>query len=211
MEGRYIMEQNSNEQNTTVLEGTWYLDPAHSWVGLSVQYAGVVKVQACFRSVDAILQFDSEGIATVDAIAEADSFNSGNQTRDDHVRSPDFLHVDAFSIIEFNGTAQERQLQGMLTLHGVSRNVVFTVQNFQHTVDATGAARIGAAAQATISRKEFGLTWNNVLRDGSLLLSDTVALQLHVSFVQANVDQDTNEFPPVTYHAQSEPFSYSNS
>lgn len=211
MEGRYIMEQNSNEQNTTVLEGTWYLDTAHSWVGLSVQYAGVVKVQACFRSVDAILQFDSEGIATVDAIAEANSFDSGNQTRDDHVRSPDFLHVDAFSIIEFNGTAQERQLQGMLTLHGVSRNVVFTVQNFQHTVDATGAARIGAAAQATISRKEFGLTWNNVLRDGSLLLSDTVALQLHVSFVQANVDQDTNEFPPVTYHAQSEPFSYSNS
>ncbi|WGW13893.1 YceI family protein [Saxibacter everestensis] len=170
-------------------KGTWTLDGAHSEVGFAVRHAGISKVRGSFDLVEAGLNVgDSLADSSVTAVAKADSFNSGDDNRDAHVRGEDFFDTAKFPELSFastglSGDGEAFKLAGDLTIRGITKPVTFDAEFNGVAVDAFGTTRTGISANTVISRKEFGLTWNAALEAGGVLVSDKVAINLDVAFV----------------------------
>ena len=124
----------------------------------------------------------------INATIQTASFDSGDVNRDGHVRGEDFFDVEKFPEISFvsNGLVAKGdsyELQGDLTIKGVTRPVALETEFNGVAVDPFGNTRAGVSAETTISRKDFGLTWNAVLEAGGVLVSDKVAINLELAFI----------------------------
>jgi polyisoprenoid-binding protein YceI len=169
--------------------GTWTLDPSHSEIGFSVRHAGISKVRGQFKEADATLEL-AENVtdSKVNASIKTASFDSGDANRDGHVRGEDFFDVEKFPEISFVSSAivakgDSYELVGDLTIKGVTRPVALDTELNGVAVDPFGNTRAGLSAETTISRKDFGLTWNAVLDAGGVLVSDKVAINLELAFI----------------------------
>lgn len=169
--------------------GTWTLDNSHSEIGFTVRHAGISKVRGQFKDADATLDL-AENVADskVNATIKTASFDSGDANRDGHVRGEDFFDVEKFPEISFVSNAivakgDAYELQGDLTIKGVTRPVALETELNGVAVDPFGNTRAGLTAETTISRKDFGLTWNAVLEAGGVLVSDKVAINLELAFI----------------------------
>jgi polyisoprenoid-binding protein YceI len=172
-----------------VTTGTWTLDTSHSEIGFTVRHAGISKVRGQFKEATATLDL-AENVADskVSATIQTASFDSGDVNRDGHVRGEDFFDVEKFPEISFvsNGLVAKGdsyELQGDLTIKGVTRPVALETELNGVAVDPFGNTRAGVSAETTISRKDFGLTWNAVLEAGGVLVSDKVAINLELAFI----------------------------
>lgn len=169
--------------------GTWTLDNSHSEIGFTVRHASISKVRGQFKDADATLDL-AENVADskVNATIKTASFDSGDANRDGHVRGEDFFDVEKFPEISFVSNAivakgDAYELQGDLTIKGVTRPVALETELNGVAVDPFGNTRAGLTAETTISRKDFGLTWNAVLEAGGVLVSDKVAINLELAFI----------------------------
>ena len=172
-----------------VTTGTWTLDNSHSEIAFTVRHAGISKVRGQFTDAAATLDL-AENVADskVSATIKTASFDSGDVNRDGHVRGEDFFDVEKFPEISFvskhivpKGDAYE--LRGELTIKGVTLPVALETEFNGVAVDPFGNTRAGLTAETTISRKDFGLTWNAVLEAGGVLVSDKVAVNLELAFI----------------------------
>ncbi|MDQ0663172.1 polyisoprenoid-binding protein YceI [Arthrobacter ulcerisalmonis] len=170
--------------------GTWTLDMAHSEIGFSVRHAGISKVRGRFTEAQAEARVGrSLTDSSVHATVSTASFNSGDANRDGHVKGPDFFDVEKYPEMTFRGTriegdGEEYTLTGDLTIKGVTRPIELEVEFTGVAVDPFGATRAGFSAEAEISRKEFGLTWNAALEAGGVLVSDKVKITLEAALVK---------------------------
>ena len=128
----------------------------------------------------------------VEASIEAASINTRDAQRDAHLKSADFFDVEKFPTLSFKSTRITRVgdgelgVAGDLTIHGVTRNVVFDVEGpTPPAKDPWGNTRMGLSATTKINRKDFGLTWNAALETGGILVGDEVTITLDVQFVKA--------------------------
>ncbi|MGO4491629.1 YceI family protein [Arthrobacter sp. 2YAF22_2] len=169
--------------------GTWTLDPSHSEIGFSVRHAGISKVRGQFKEADATLDLaENVSDSKVNATIKTASFDSGDANRDGHVRGEDFFDVEKFPEISFVSSAivpkgDAYELVGELTIKGVTRPVALETELNGVAVDPFGNTRAGLTAETTISRKDFGLTWNAILDAGGVLVSDKVAINLELAFI----------------------------
>lgn len=168
--------------------GTWNYDAAHSEVGFTVRHAGITKVRGTFEQVDAQIVI-AENIAdsTVKATAQIASVSTNNADRDGHLRSGDFFDADTHPEMTFESTSfeldgEDLTVAGNLTIKGETRPVTFNGEFTGAVVDAFGATRAGASLTATISRKDFGITWNAAIEAGGVMVSDKVVINLDVAF-----------------------------
>jgi polyisoprenoid-binding protein YceI len=175
--------------------GVWTLDMSHSEIGFSVRHAGISKVRGRFNEASAEARVrDSLADASLHATVKTASFDSGDSNRDGHVRGPDFFDVENYPEMTFRATSvrgegEDYVLTGDLTIRGVTKPVDLEVEFTGVAVDPYGATRAGFSAEADISRKEFGLTWNAALEAGGLLVSDKVKINVEAAMVrQANPD-----------------------
>jgi polyisoprenoid-binding protein YceI len=174
---------------TNITTGTWTLDTSHSEIGFTVRHAGISKVRGQFKDAAATLDL-AEDVADskISATIQTASFHSGDANRDGHVRGEDFFHVEKFPEISFvsNGLVAKGntyELTGDLTIKGVTRAVALATEFNGVAVDPFGNTRAGVSAETTISRKDFGLTWNAVLEAGGVLVGDKVAINLELAFI----------------------------
>ena len=128
----------------------------------------------------------------VEASIDAASINTRDPQRDAHLKSADFFDVEKFPTLSFKSTRISRvgdgelAVAGDLTIHGVTRKVVFTVEGpTAPAKDPWGNIRRGLSATTKINRKDFGLTWNAALETGGILVGDEVTITLDVQFVKA--------------------------
>jgi polyisoprenoid-binding protein YceI len=174
---------------TDVTTGIWTLDNSHSEIAFTVRHAGISKVRGQFKDAEATLELaDNVADSKVSASIKTASFDSGDANRDGHVRGEDFFDVEQFPEISFvsksivpSGDAYE--LQGELTIKGVTRSVALETEFNGVAVDPFGNTRAGLSAGTTISRKDFGLTWNAAIEAGGVLVSDKVAINLELAFI----------------------------
>lgn len=169
------------------LEGSWTIDPAHSTIGFTVRHA-VSKVRGEFTDFTSTVTSTGPDTADVTATIQAASFDSRSEMRDAHIKSPDFLDVEKFPTLEFTGKVAGGDLSGDLTIHGVTRPVTFTLNEpLEVAKDPFGGPDFaGTEATAEISRKDFGLTWNQALETGGVLVGDAVKIALDVSYQRAS-------------------------
>ena len=171
--------------------GTWQIDSAHTASQFSVRHMMVSTVRGQFNKTTGTVVWDGRDLskAVVDVTIDAASIDTREPRRDDHLRSADFFDVAKFPTLTFKSTKIEPAGQGRLkmtgdlTMHGVTKQVVFDVEGPSAPVKEQNGTRVGATASTTISRKDFGLTWNRVLEAGGVTVSDEVAITIDVELV----------------------------
>ena len=169
------------------------IDPAHTSVHFSVRHMMVSNVRGEFTKVAGSLTFDHQNpsASTVEATIEVASINTRNPDRDGHLKSPEFLDDEKFPTITFISTRIEPTLDGgkitgELTIHGVTHPITLEVEGPGPEVkDPWGMLRIGASATAKLSRGAFGLTWNNTLEAGGVLIGDEVKITIDIEAVRS--------------------------
>jgi polyisoprenoid-binding protein YceI len=173
---------------------TWNLDPVHSAAEFKVKHMMISNVKGQFVNLTGVLILDeaNHSNSRVEASIESASINTRDAQRDTHLKSPDFFDVEKFPTLSFKSTrisrasSGELAVVGALTIRGVARNVVFTVEGpTAPAKDPWGNTRLGLSATTKINRKDFGLTWNATLETGSILVGDEVTITLDVQFVKA--------------------------
>ena len=183
------------ELETTGLEtppaGDWEIDPAHSHASFTARYMMLTKVRGRFGAFSGTLHIgDGPEDSGAEITIEAGSIDTRNETRDNHLRSPDFLDVERFPALTFRSTKVEQtgpsalRLTGDLTIRDVTRPVVLEAEYEGYTPkDLWGKSRIAFTATTQIDREEFGITWNQALETGGVLVGKTVGIDLEVQAV----------------------------
>lgn len=173
---------------------TYNLDPAHTSAHFKVRHMMISNVRGEFGKVSGTIHFDPAHpeATTVTAEIDATTINTREPQRDTHLKSGDFLDVENFPTIRFQSTKVEPagtgkyNVTGDLTIRGVSRPVVLNVEGPTHEhKDPWGFTRAGAEATAKISRKDFGLSWNQALEAGGVLVGDEVDISIEAELIKA--------------------------
>lgn len=184
------MSANAPEPTTS----TWNIDPVHTMAEFKVRHMMITNVKGHFTGVTGVLTLDGQDITKshVEASIDAASINTRETDRDTHLKSGDFLDVEKFPKLTFASTRVTRtgdgelQVEGDLTIHGVTRKVTFAVEGpTRPGKDPWGNTRIGWTATTKINRKDFGLTWNTALETGGILVGDEVTITFDVEAIKA--------------------------
>jgi polyisoprenoid-binding protein YceI len=169
--------------------GTWRIDPAHSQVEFAVKHLMISTVRGRFGEVTGTLVVPERGTPTVEASIAATSVDTRSEQRDAHLRSPDFFDVEHHPALTFVGRhfearGDEGRLSGDLTIRGVTREVTLAVESLGAARDPWGGERIAFTATTKLNRRDFGLTWNQTLETGGVLVSDDIRVTVEVQMVR---------------------------
>lgn len=177
---------------TTLAAGSWVGDPVHSDISFRVRHMGVGKVRGTFALTSAVLAIDDGGRVT--AVIDVASVHTGNEQRDEHVRSADFLDMQNYPTIEFTSIevrdfdGETFTLVGELTLHGVTRTVQLEAEFLGVVADPSGAERTGFSATTTISRSAFGVDIELGFGAGNVVVADNVEIAIEIEFTADESD-----------------------
>lgn len=171
---------------------TWVIDLVHSLIEFAVRHLMVSTFKGCFTRFAGAIVLDEvdRSHSRVEVAIEAASVDTRDDERDQHLRSADFREVETYPRITFEswgvelGNGARAKVSGDLTIHGATRLVVLDVELNGRVTAPEGGEVIGCSATATISRKDYGLTWNTALDAGGVLVGDEVAIQLEIEAVK---------------------------
>jgi polyisoprenoid-binding protein YceI len=170
---------------------SWKLDPTHSHIEFSAKHMMITTVKGRFADFEGTVSGspDSPAGATVNVVIRAASIDTRTEQRDGHLRSPDFLDVEKFPTITFrstkiSGSKEKFALTGDLTIRDVTRPITLDVTYEGQGADPWGGTRAGFSATGKIDRREFGLTWNQALEAGGVLVSNDIKLQIEAQFIR---------------------------
>jgi len=168
--------------------GTWQVDPAHSSVEFEIRHLGLATVKGRAPVVSGTIEGDDQPsiVGTVDLA----SITTFDETRDDHLRSPEFFDVARHPELSFESTAvrdEEGELvaDGILTIRSVSKPVTLRGELTGTETDPWGNERIGLDLVTTVDRTQWGLSWNAPVPGGGFLLPDTVKLTASFSAIKS--------------------------
>jgi polyisoprenoid-binding protein YceI len=171
----------------------WDLDPNHTSVSFSAKHLGVATVRGLFARARGDVELDDPNDPTTargTIVIEAASLNTGNEQRDGHLRNADFLDVANYPEITFGANRIEHvaedqyKVDGDLTIRGQTRPVTLAYEHGGTVTDPFGNTKVGGSLTGTISRADWGLTWNVPLGNGGLLVSDKIKLEIDGQLVQ---------------------------
>ncbi|WIG96404.1 YceI family protein [Myxococcus sp. SDU36] len=168
------------------------IDSTNSVALFSVKHMMVSNVRGTFTKVTGTAHIDEQNLtkSKVEATIDATTVNTNDAKRDEHLRAPDFFDTAKYPTITFKSTKVEKaraglKVTGNLTLHGVTKPVVLDVEGF-NTVskDPYGNTKRGGSATTKINRKDFGLSWNDVLETGGVAVGEEVTITLDIQLNQ---------------------------
>jgi polyisoprenoid-binding protein YceI len=175
---------------------TWKVDEDHTTVGFGVKHL-FTRVQGRFDEFEGTIEFDAADpkAVKVSGTIQAASINTNNAKRDKHLRSADFFDVEKYPTLSFastgvraieaNGGALAGEVEGELTIRGVTKPVVIAVAFIGQGTDPWGNVRAGFTAELEVNRKDYGLNWNEVLETGGVLVGDIITIRIDVEGILA--------------------------
>ncbi|WP_406639621.1 YceI family protein [Amycolatopsis sp. WGS_07] len=172
-------------------EGPWTIDPMHSSVVATARHMGIASIKVRFPDVAGRIDVARPvERSTVRAEIKAGSIESGIKMRDDHLRSAEFLDVDAYPLITFESTGLSQlgtdnwALRGVLTLHGERRDVTLDLRYTGHGPDPWGGVRAAFHAETQLHRNDFAINYSAMVRAGVAAIGTTVKVELDIEAVQ---------------------------
>lgn len=170
------------------------IDPAHSSIEFKIRHLMISNVIGAFKEFKGSGEgsFTKEGakIGAVDIEIKAASVDTNQAKRDEHLKSKEIFDVDQFKTINFKSTKVDykgkfpSKIHGDLTLHGVTKPIVFDIEWGGVVVDPFKNERVAFEAEAKINRKDFGITWNKPLETGGLLVGEDVKITVRVEAIR---------------------------
>jgi polyisoprenoid-binding protein YceI len=175
----------------------WDIDAGHSSIVFSVRHMVVSKTRGRFTKFGGTVELDDGDLAgsRTQVTIDAASIDTDLADRDAHLRSADFLDVEKHPTITFRSKRIEKvsgersRILGDLEIRGVSREVALDVEYAGREKDPWGGERVGFSAHGVLSRKAFGLEWNQVLETGGLLVGDEVKFEIELEAIRAKAEK----------------------
>lgn len=172
----------------------WGIDPAHSEFGFKVKHLMITYVKGVFRETDVIVFTEGDDFLTseIEVRINAGSVYTGDERRDQHLRSPDFFDVDNHKQIVFIGRKVERKkdnhfkLYGPLSIKGIAVQVQLNVDYEGIMKDPWGIEKVGFTVTGEISRKDWELNWNAALESGGVLVGDVIVIGCEIQLMKRN-------------------------
>lgn len=164
------------------------LDAAHSTIDFSVKHMMVSKVKGSFTNFTADLDGNADDLngATISFDIDVKSINSNNGDRDNHLRSGDFFDVETYPSIKFVATDIKKKADGEydvtgdLTIKDVTKPITFDVEYGGKGTNPWGQEVVAFSAESKVNRKEFGLTWNQALETGGVLVGEDIKITVEL-------------------------------
>ncbi len=168
------------------------IDAAHSEVLFKVKHLGISTITGRFANLSGAFTFAADAGETpaATAIIDAASIDTNNEKRDAHLKSPDFFDVEKYPQLTFTTTEVSSLKEGRftvagdLTMHGVTKPVVLEAAWSGSVKDPWGNERAAFTASTRINRKDFGLTYNQVMETGGLVVGDEIQVILEIEGVR---------------------------
>ncbi|CAM5258446.1 Polyisoprenoid-binding protein YceI OS=Streptomyces griseomycini OX=66895 GN=FHS37_003131 PE=4 SV=1 [Streptomyces griseomycini] len=179
--------------------GTWLFDPPHTAIRFIAKHVGMAHVHGRFTRFEGGIRVAPDmADSQVSVRIDASSIATGNKTRDNHLRSADFLDVERYPYIDFVSTrfvyrgGSKWTLHGTLTMHGTSRSVGLDTTYLGTVNGGYGQElRCAALAKAELHREDFTLNWRSMLARGIAVVGPTVQLELDVQAMYRTHDTPT--------------------
>ncbi|SHN29846.1 YceI family protein [Actinacidiphila paucisporea] len=174
------------------LTGDYVIDTSHSEIGFSARHAMVTTIRGRFTDYEGTLALDGADPSASSATLtiKVASVDTALGARDEHLRNGDFFAAEEFPEITFRSTSAEQidaetyRMHGDLTVKGITRPVTIDLTLNGQVTDPYGNVRVGFDGSATVSRGDWGLTYNAALEGGGVLISDKVKLTFDISAVR---------------------------
>lgn len=171
----------------------WNVDFSHSSIKFTVTHLVIAEVDGGFKSYTGSVVSNNPDFndAVIDFTVDVSSLSTDNDLRDKHLKSPDFFDTEKFPQIIFKSSAFKKisgtnyELDGTLTLHGITKLVKFEVTYGGTIKDSYGNAKAGFKATTTINRFDYGLKWNALTEAGSAVVSQVVTISIKMELGQA--------------------------
>ncbi len=167
------------------------IDAAHSEVGFSVKHMVVATVRGNFTEFSGKIMYDENDISnsSVEGVIKTTSINTGNSKRDEHLRNSDFFDAANHPEILFKTKKVEKKGDGFvaigdLTMRGVTKEVALDFEITGKITDPWGNERVGLEARGVINRQDFGISWNNALDNGGVVVSNEVKLLIQAELIK---------------------------
>jgi polyisoprenoid-binding protein YceI len=170
--------------------GPWEIDPGHAEVAFIGRHFMLSKVRGRLSGVSGtILVGDDPAASRLEVTIDMASVSSGDEGRDEHLRSSDFFDVKNHPTATFRSTAVSwdgtvGRVTGHLTIKDVTRPVTLQVEYIGHVHDPWGGDRAVFSAYAAINREDWGLTWNMLLDNGGFVVSKEIRLEIEVEAIR---------------------------
>jgi polyisoprenoid-binding protein YceI len=175
---------------------TWQIDPSHSLAEFSAKHMMITTVKGRFGNVSGTITVDERNPdqSRVEAEIDVASIDTRAEQRDEHLRSPDFLDAENYPRITYlsrrvegssRNPGDEFRVIGDLTIRGTTREVTLDAVYEGTGKDPWGGERVSFSAKTRIDRRDFGLTWNQALETGGLLVGHEIKISLEVQAVKA--------------------------
>ncbi len=171
--------------------GTYALDPSHSEVGFAVRHVMVAKTRGRFSDFAGTIEIAENPLESSVAVTiETASIDTGDEQRDGHLRSGDFFHVEAWPTMTYQSHSVRQVgrgryiVEGDLTIKDVTQPVPLELTFEGGAADPWGGVRIGFSAKAELDREAFGLTWNQALETGGVLVGKKVSIEIEAEAVK---------------------------
>jgi polyisoprenoid-binding protein YceI len=174
-------------------EATWRIDPLHSAAHFAVRHLMISTVRGEFTGVNGTVRYDPKNPTrgSVEATIDCSTVNTGVAKRDEQLKSADFFEVQRYPTMKFVSKKVEKagagklKVKGDLTINATTQPVVLEVEGPTPPVrDARGREKIGLSATTKVSRKSFGITWNEIMESGGLAVADEVAITLDIELIK---------------------------
>jgi len=175
-------------------ETKWSIDPSHSEISFKVRHLMIAHVKGSFKSFDASIYTEGTDFTTadIDLWIDAASIDTGDTTRDEHLKGPDFFDVANHKQLNFTSSTigkpdkdGNHELWGELTIKGITKNVKLMVQFGGLVKDPWANEKAGFTLTGTINRTEWGLIWNSTLEAGGIMVSEEVTISCEVELINA--------------------------
>lgn len=170
----------------------WIIDPTHSEIGFKVKHMMFTNVSGKFQNYNAAIETENDEFenAKIEFIGDVNSLTTGNPDRETHLLSADFFDVTQYPKISFKSTSfkknkdDEFELQGNLTIRGVTKPVKLNTEYSGLMKDPWSNIKAGFVIDGKINRKDWGLSWNSALETGGVLVGEEVRLNIELQFIK---------------------------
>ena len=173
----------------------WIIDPIHSEIAFKVRHLMITTVKGVFQKYYASIATTGEDFTTaqIDFWMDPDSVDTGDNTRDNHIRSADFFDIENHKHITFTNAFIESvdndgsyELYGDLTIKGITKKITLDVEFGGVIKDPWGNTKAGCTINGKINRKDWELNWNTPLEAGGVLLGNDVRISCEVQVIKQN-------------------------
>ncbi len=171
------------------------IDPAHSYIGFSVRHMVVSNVKGNFTDFSGTIMYDEDNISksSVNVKINAASINTDNERRDNHLRSADFFEVEKFPEMTFESSRIEKKdndyiMHGLLTMHGIKKEIAIPFEIIGHVTDPRGNERIGFEGSTELNRRDYGIAYDAVIEGGGLVAGNNIKIDIQVEAIKMPAD-----------------------